>query len=138
MCANYTGLNESTLSETLAKHLCVLHDARRAFIQSESSERVKRALSNRIKSSEAVFERGDQVFYKREGRLQWLGHTSVVFQDRKIVLLDHGCYFLKVSPNRLKHYKDTNPSSSVDNSGPVGSKGFGPVAMIEDLPGLPW
>ena len=109
LCSSLPGLNESTVSEALARHLCVLHDARKAFIQSECDERLRRALRNRIRTSETVYQRGDKVFYKREGRQQWLGPATVVFQDRKIVLLDHGGYFIKVSPNRLIHSKDTNP-----------------------------
>lgn len=31
----------------------------------------------------------------------WLGPAKVVFQERKMVLLDHGGYYVKVSPNRL-------------------------------------
>ena len=116
MCSNLASWNETTLSETLAKHLCILHDARKAFMQSESDERIRRALRNRIRTSEAVYQRGDKVFYKREGRQQWLGPAQVVFQDRKIVLLDHGGYFIKVSPNRLVLYKDTIPMSSTQDT----------------------
>ena len=47
-----------------------------------------------------MYTRGDRVLYKREGKQQWLGPARVIFQDRKVVLLDHGGYYIKVSLNR--------------------------------------
>ena len=88
---------------------------------------MKRALCNRIKTSETEYSRGDKVLYKRDGRQQWLGPASVVFQDRKIVLLDHGGYFIKVSPNRLVHFKDSVPVAS--NTEPSESTSAGDSTM---------
>ena len=99
--ASIPALEEATLSRTLFDHLQILHASRKAFIESEYSERIRRALRNRIRSSEVVYERGDRVFYKRDNNLMWLGPAKVVFQERKMVLLDHGGYYVKVSPNRL-------------------------------------
>jgi hypothetical protein len=90
-----------TTSEVLAKHLNALHAARRAFIQSEADERIRRALRCKVRASEQVFENGDRVFYKREGHEKWLGPGKVVFQDGRVIFIRHGGIFVRVSPNRL-------------------------------------
>ena len=101
MCDPLPSMNETTLSDTLCNTLNIIHDARKAFIQSEAENKIKIALRNRIRSSEAVYVKDDWVFYKRDGRQQWLGPARVIFQDRKVVLIDHGGFYIKVSPNRL-------------------------------------
>lgn len=66
MSENLPALQGSTSSEEFAKHLNALHATRRAFIQSEADERIRRALRNKVRAAEQVFEHGDCVFYKRE------------------------------------------------------------------------
>ena len=96
----------STSSEIFAKHLNALHSARKAYIQSESEERIRRALRYKVRASEQVFNNGDNVFYKREGKEWWLGPGKVVFQDGKVVFVRHGSVFVRVSPNRLCKIED--------------------------------
>ena len=69
-----------TTSETLEKHLNALHAARKSFIETESNERIRRALHHKVRSCEKVFNHGDSVFYKREGQERWLGPAKVVFK----------------------------------------------------------
>ena len=114
MCDPLPSMNETTLSETLCNTLNIIHDARKAFIQSEAENKIKIALRNRIRSSEAVYVKDDWVFYKRDGKQQWLGPARVIFQDRKVVLIDHGGFYIKVSPNRL-----TKVSSQFASNGEV-------------------
>ena len=95
-------LQGTTSSEVFAEHLNALHAARKAFIQAEADERIKRALQNKVRASEHVFENGDRVFYKREEKERWLGPGKVVFQDGKVVFVRHGGVFVRVSPNRLQ------------------------------------
>ena len=102
MSENLPGLQGSTSSEEFAKHLNLLHATRRAYIQSEADERIRRALRNKVRASEQVFEHGDRIFYKKEGRERWLGPGKVVFQDGKVVFVRHGAVFVRVSPNRLQ------------------------------------
>ena len=94
-------LGGTTTSEVLSKHLNALHAARQAFVQSESDERIRRALRSKIRSSEQMFDHGESVYYKREGQNRWLGPAKVVFQDGKVVFVRHGGVFVRVSPNRL-------------------------------------
>ena len=56
-------LQGSASSEVFAQHLNDLHADRRAFIQTEADERVRRAIRNKVRASEQVFKHGDRVFY---------------------------------------------------------------------------
>ena len=91
----------ATSSKVFADHLNALHESRRAYIQTESSERIRRALSTKVRAAEEIYETGDRVYYKREGKERWLGPATVVFQDGKVVFVRHGGIFVRVSPNRL-------------------------------------
>ena len=94
-------LEGSSTSEVLVRHLNGLHAARRAFIESEASERVKRALRSKIRASERKYSPGDRVYYKRETQERWLGPAKVIFQDGKVIFVRHGATFVRVSSNRL-------------------------------------
>ena len=94
-------LDASTSSEILATDLNALHAAREAFIQSESSEGIRRALRCKIRASEEKYEHGEWVYYQREGQEKRLGPGKVVFKDGKVVFVRHGGVFVRVSPNRL-------------------------------------
>jgi transposase InsO family protein len=101
LCDQPPALEGSTSSEVMARHLNALHAARESFIQSEASERIRRALRYKIRASEQIFYPGDNVFYKREGKERWLGPGKVIFQDGKVIFIRHGGIFVRVSPNRL-------------------------------------
>ena len=88
-----------TSSETLAEHLNVLHAARKAFIETENSERIRKALLKKVCTNNTVFENGDNVWYKR--RDKWMGPGKVVFQDGKIIFVRHGSIYVRVSANRI-------------------------------------
>ncbi len=94
-------LQGTTSSEIFAEHLNALHEARKAFVQSEAHERVRRALRSKVRASEQTYSNGDRVYYKREDSDRWLGPAKVVFQDGKVVFVRHGSVFVRVSPNRL-------------------------------------
>lgn len=55
-----------------------MHGARREFIQTEADERIKRALRNTVKVSEEIYENGDVVIHKQEGKkLAWAKKSCV-------------------------------------------------------------
>ncbi len=56
-------LEGKTSSEILAMHLNALHSARKAFIESEASESIRRALRSKIRASEQHYSSGDIVYY---------------------------------------------------------------------------
>ena len=108
-------LEGTTRSEVFSQHLNALHATRKAFIQSEAGERIRRALRNKVRASEQVFMNGDRVFYKRVGKERWLGLGKVVFQDGKVVFVRHGGVFVRVSPNRLQKVNSYSTDDNVDN-----------------------
>ena len=66
-------LDGTTRSEIFAKHLNTLHASRKAFIDTEANERIRRALRAKVRAAEQIYTNGDMVFYKREGKEKWLG-----------------------------------------------------------------
>ena len=92
---------ESTASEMVAKHLNTLHSARKAFIHSESSIKLKTALKAKIRTNSEVYDFGDIVYYKRMKDNRWLGPARVVFQDGKVIFVRHGSTYIRVSANRI-------------------------------------
>ena len=92
---------DSTVSEKVAKHLNTLHGARKAFILSENSSRLKTALKSKVRTCNEVYDFGDVVYYKRSKDNKWMGPAKVVFQDGKIIFVRHGAVYIRVSANRL-------------------------------------
>jgi hypothetical protein len=107
-------LEGCTMSETFTKHLNLLHSTRRAYIEAEADERIRRALLNKVRAAEQFYENGDMVFYNREGRDRWLGPGKVVFQDGKVVFVRHGGVFVRVSPNRLQKLSENCTKTGED------------------------
>ena len=58
----------TTTSEIYAKHLNALHSGRRAFIQAETSERIRRALRHQIRPSGTTYQTGDYVYYQKDNK----------------------------------------------------------------------
>jgi hypothetical protein len=94
---------DSSLSSKLIRdNLNALHCARQAFIESERSERIARALSHNIRTSNDVkYSCGDSVYYKRDKACQWKGPGTVIGQDGQQVLVKHGATYVRVHPCRL-------------------------------------
>uniref|UniRef100_A0A0L8HML4 Uncharacterized protein n=1 Tax=Octopus bimaculoides TaxID=37653 RepID=A0A0L8HML4_OCTBM len=107
MQAELPALEGSTTSETFFKHLNALHEARKAFKQMEASGRIRQALRSKVRAAEQIYENGDNVFYKREGKEWWLGPGKVVFQDGKVMFVRHESY-----PEVDDNDNDTNSASS--------------------------
>ena len=82
------------------------HSSRRAYIETEANERIRRALRGKIRAAEDIFEKGDTVHYKREGKERWFGPATVVFQEGKVVFVRHGGIFVRVSPNRIERVNE--------------------------------
>jgi len=92
---------EGTCSESLAKHLNLLHASRREFLKSESCSKLKIALKAKIRCMETVYNNGDIVYYKRARDGKWMGPGKVVFQDGKVIFVRNGATFIRVSANRI-------------------------------------
>ena len=94
-------LEGKTHSEIFAQHINALQAARKAFTESENSDRVRKALLRKVCTNNTVYEHGDCVWYKREKDDKWKGPAKVIFQDGKVVWVRHGSAAVRVSVNRL-------------------------------------
>ncbi len=94
-------LNEKVNGSILHKHLKILNDCRKAFVEAESCEKVQRALRHKIRINSQVFESGTLVYYKKDNVDEWLGPAKVLFQDGRIVFIRHGAHIVRVFVNRV-------------------------------------
>ena len=89
--------------EIIRNNLNALHKAREAFIECESSERLKRALNHNVRSSGDIkYVTGDIVYYKRLNEPRWKGPATVLGQDGQQVLVKNGGVYVRVHPCRLR------------------------------------
>ena len=96
-------LTKQDYAELINNHLQAQKLGREAFIQAESSERIRRALSHKIRSSGDVkYINGDKVYFKRANDRQWHGPAVVIGQDGQFVLLRHQSSWVRVHPCRLQ------------------------------------
>lgn len=99
-------LTNKPKSAIIAENLNALHKAREAFIQSENSEKIKRALSHPVRTSGDIkYINGDSVYYKRKDGNEWHGPAVVLGQDGQQVLVKHGGVYVRVHPCRLNPIK---------------------------------
>ena len=96
-----TELNESTVSKMLADHLNAMYLSRQAYMKSMQSERLKRALKDRITFQDERYFLGDQVYFKRKNLKRWCGPATVIGQDGKIVIVRQGGFHLRVHSSRV-------------------------------------
>ena len=96
---------ESPTLDTVAKHLAGLSEARSAFVQAESSERVKRALRHNVRESNHELKNGQEVLYQRDN--QWKGPGKIIGIDGKVVIIRHGGYICKVHTSKIRPTVDS-------------------------------
>ena len=112
-------LTAENLCDTVQKNLSAMKSARENFIKSESSERIKRALSHNIRSAvEQHFSNGEKVFYKRQESRRWNGPGKVIGQDGKQVLVKNGGDMVRVHVSRLMKVLPTIEENESEESMP--------------------
>ena len=91
-------------SRAVANSINAMHTTRQAFIQSESSDRIRHALQYQTRTSRGVcYVTRDILYYKRENNYQWHGPGTVTGQDGKQVLVKHGSVYVCVYACRITH-----------------------------------
>ena len=95
-------LAPSDTCKILTDNLAALHKAREAFISCENSEKIKRALSNNIRTSrDTKYVSGDSAYFKRTNDKRWRGPGKVLQQDGQQVLVKNGNHYVRVHLCRL-------------------------------------
>ena len=92
-------LEGETMSKAMGKHLVGLHEARKAFVSSESSEKISRALRKQIRPSGEKVKNGDKVYFLRDN--QWKGPGTVIGQDNVVVFIRYGGSYVRVHESRI-------------------------------------
>ena len=93
---------ETSSQDIVKKNLLAISATRKAFIQAESSERIKRALKRNIRpNAHAKFFTGDIVFYKRNDSRKWKGPGRVIGSESSNILIKHGSYYVRVHASRV-------------------------------------
>ena len=112
-------LTHESVTETIKSNLDALHKARKAFIETENSDRIRRALNNNIRTTgDAIYTTGDSVYYKRLDSKRWKGPAKVLGKDGHQILIKHGSNYARVHSCRLMHTRNDQNSkeTKVDES----------------------
>ena len=90
-----------TKSRELIDTLNAIHATRVKYTEAERCERIRKALKAKIRVADTIYDKGDIVYYKKEGEDTWRGPAKVVFQDNKVIFIRIGSIYYRVSANRL-------------------------------------
>ena len=114
-----------SISEVVANNLNAMHAARKAFIENESSEKLRRAVRHQIRPAVAqTYQNGDLVLFKRNESQRWQGPGAVIGWESKQVLVKHGGTYIRVHPCRLMSYRgiaEKDMESEGNNGDPYSS-----------------
>ena len=121
-------------SFTVGNHIAVLHAARKAFVATESSEKIKRALRKQTRPSGHIYQMGEEVYYKRDDNNKWRGPGRVLGQDGPVAFVRHGSRYVKA------HICRVQPASSSDiaaDNTKIGGRNYPKLnSVIEDNTGI--
>ena len=91
-------------SEYVANTLNLIHANKKAYIECESSDKLRRAFRHQIRPSLVqIYNNGDRVYFKRNESQVWMGPGTVIGWEAKQVLVKHGSSYVRVHPCRLMH-----------------------------------
>ena len=95
--------SENDYAEIVERNLKAQRSARIAHVQSESSERVRRALNKNIRTSGDIkYVNGDSVYFRKNKENKWKGPASVIGQDGQLVLVKLQSSWYRVHPCNLQ------------------------------------
>ena len=110
-------MEDITYSELVSKHLCKMHEARKAFIEAESNEKLHQALKTKTRVTTGIlYNLGDLVYYKRKDSEMWKGPGKIIGKENKQLLLKHGGYYICVHPCSLQLIHKGNSACEGDDS----------------------
>ena len=91
-----------------------MHGVRKQFIACESSERLRHAFHQLVRTSIAQFYKSVDVLYKGNLSDRWFGSRTVIGLEHKLVFFKHSCTYVRVHPFHLVPYPETYQNSSED------------------------
>lgn len=95
-------LDQAEVSKYVAANLNAIQLSRKAFIEAQNSDRLKRAIRDRVyKAYEERYYPGDNVYYRSSNDTAWKGPGVVIGQYQKLVLVKTGGLFVRVHPSRI-------------------------------------
>ena len=103
------GLQESP---AVAEHLAALHAAQKAFILTESSEKIRRALGGQTRKTCDMHATGQEMYYKRKDQPRWREPGKVIGQDGPAVFIRHGGKYVKAHSCRVQPIEECTSVSS--------------------------
>ena len=109
-----SAFEDHNTTEQLVKHINALHSGRKAFIQSESSEKIKRAFRNNVRPSGKQYSINEEVYYKREDSQKWKGPAKVLGQDGPVISLRHGTCYIKAHVCRVQPINKNKNESNIE------------------------
>ena len=98
--------------EIVADNLNAMHFARKAFIECEVSEKLRRALRHQVRTSITdSYKNGDLVLYRRSESDRWLGPCVVIGWENKVLVKNGGTY-VRVHLSCLILYPELHQNTS--------------------------
>ena len=102
-------LSGTTSSQLIAQHLNAMHASRKAFIECEASDKLRRALKSKTRpATSKYYHNGNKVLYKKEKDARWHGPGVVLGVDNKCVIIKHQGQIYRVAPCNLQLHVDDN------------------------------
>ena len=94
--------------ERLRMSLDVMEDARKAYIQAESSVKLKKAVMKQTRTHlpAGIYQLGDKVFFRRDRENVWRGPAKITSIADKDIQVQQGGQQYKVHPCRIKHVQE--------------------------------
>lgn len=83
-------MDKLPMSARVGERISALHASRKAFTEVESSERIRRTIRKRFKTTDDIYVTGDNVYYKRADCPEWKRPGVVIGQDGVVVFVRHG------------------------------------------------
>ena len=109
-------LEGKTSSEIIANHLDAVHAARKAFIEAEASEKLRKTIKVKPRvSTGMIYQPGDIVYYKRNDSNQCKGPGTVLGRENKQILVKHGGVYIRVHGCRLLDAQNSQMTSMEEN-----------------------
>ena len=82
-----TAMSSPTTSKILIDNLTALHKAREAYVASESSEKIRRALNHNVRTTGDIkYIKGDRLYFNKVNERQWRGSGKFLGQDGQVLI----------------------------------------------------